>query len=136
MPIYEYFCQPCDGIFEAIRTMRESSEPSPCPECNGESQRIMPTSFMAFTMRDGYPRRIPDKGTFWHRGVEVKDRPRGVRANEHQELLKPRERRKLSKGDRVERKEQKMSERQQLRKVRRELSPRERRAMKGKARGF
>ena len=74
MPLYEYYCEPCDGVFEAIRTMRESSEPAPCPECNREGMRIMPTTFMAFTMRDGYPRRIPDKGKYWHRGVEVNDR--------------------------------------------------------------
>ena len=136
MPLYEYYCEPCDGVFEAIRTMRESSEPAPCPECNREGMRIMPTTFMAFTMRDGYPRRIPDKGKFWHRGVEVSSRPRGVRANEHQELLKPRERRKLSKGDRIERKEMRMAERARIREVKKDLSPRQRRAMKGKARGF
>jgi putative FmdB family regulatory protein len=136
MPLYEYFCEPCDGVFEAIRTMRESSEPAPCPECNREAMRIMPTTFMAFTMRDGYPRRIPDKGKFWHRGKEVSSRPRAVRANEHQELLKPRERRKLSKGDRIERKEMRMAERARIREVKRDLSPAQRRAMKGKARGF
>jgi putative FmdB family regulatory protein len=136
MPLYEYYCEPCDGVFEAIRTMRESSEPSPCPECNREGERIMPTSFMAFTMRDGYPRRIPDRGTFWHRGVEVKSRPRGVRPNDHQELLKPRERRKLTKGDRTVKKEIKMAERARIREVKRDLSPKQRRALKGRARGF
>lgn len=136
MPLYEYFCEPCDGVFEAMRTMRESGEPAPCPECNLEALRIMPTSFTAFTMRDGYPRRIPDKGAYWHRGVEVKNRPRGVRANDHQELLKPKERRKLSKGDRIERKEARVDERRRLRAVKRELSPRERRALKGKVKGL
>jgi putative FmdB family regulatory protein len=136
MPLYEYFCEPCDGVFESIRTMRESGEPAPCPECNREATRIMPTTFMAFTMREGYPRRIPDRGTYWHRRVEVRTRPRGVRPNEHQELLKPRERRKLSKGDRIERKEMRVAERSRLREIKRELSPRERRTLKGRAKGF
>ncbi len=29
MPLYEYYCEPCDGIFEAIRPMREASLPVP-----------------------------------------------------------------------------------------------------------
>jgi putative FmdB family regulatory protein len=72
MPLYEYYCSSCDGVFEQLRSIRESDEPYPCPECNREAPRIMPTSFMAFTMRDGYPRRIPDRGTYWHLGKEVK----------------------------------------------------------------
>ena len=31
----------------------------------------MPMEFAAFTFRDGYPRRLPDKGTFRHMGKEV-----------------------------------------------------------------
>jgi len=37
------------------------------------------SSFMAFTYRDGYPRRIPDKGTYWHLGKEVKTLPKRMR---------------------------------------------------------
>ena len=84
MPVYEYYCGHCDGIFEALRPMREASEPYPCPLCDRDGQRIMPTSFMAFTFREGYPRRIPDKGTYWHLGKEVRSPARGpVRMNEH-----------------------------------------------------
>lgn len=92
MPLYEYYCKQCDGVFEAIRSMRESSEPVPCPECYRDAQRIMPTSFQAFTMRDGYPRRIPDRGTYWHLGQEVK-RPINVPTppNEHPDLMKEKE---------------------------------------------
>ncbi len=100
MPVYEYYCDPCNGIFEALRNMRQASEPSPCPVCNGESQRIMPTSFSAFTFRDGYPRRIPDKGTYWHLGREVKNPVTGaVRPNEHPEINKPEPAPTLLKGD-------------------------------------
>lgn len=35
--------------------MREATEPVPCPECFKDASRIMPTSFAAFTFREGYP---------------------------------------------------------------------------------
>ncbi len=100
MPLYEYYCQHCDGIFEALRPMREAADPVPCPLCDRDGQRIMPTSFMAFTFRDGYPRRIPDKGTYWHLGKEVKQLVRGpVRPNEHPEINKPRPPAAKTKGE-------------------------------------
>jgi putative FmdB family regulatory protein len=91
MPLYEYYCESCNGVFEALRSMREASEPSNCPLCDRDSQRIMPTSFAAFTFRDGMPRRIPDRGTYWHHdGREVKTmNTGGVPMNEHPELYKP-----------------------------------------------
>ena len=99
MPLYEYYCEKCHGIFEALRPMREASDPVPCPLCNRDGQRIMPTSFAAFTFRDGYPRRIPDKGTYWHLGKEVKRPITGaVRAGEHPELTKRRPPPRKSKG--------------------------------------
>lgn len=90
MPVYEYYCRDCDGIFDAMRSMKEASWPVPCPVCSKDALRIMPTSFHAFTMREGYARRIPDRGTYWHLGKEVK-RPvtGGVPANEHPDLYKP-----------------------------------------------
>jgi hypothetical protein len=60
----------------------------------------MPTSFSAFTFRDGYPRRIPDRGTYWHLDKEVKTmNTGGVPANEHPELYRPKPKPTLSKGD-------------------------------------
>ncbi|HWQ28427.1 MAG TPA: zinc ribbon domain-containing protein [Dehalococcoidia bacterium] len=106
MPIYEYYCEHCDGIFEALRPMREASDPVPCPVCDRDGQRIMPTEFTAFTMRDGYPRRIPDKGTYWHLGKEVKQPIRGpVRPNEHPELNPPRPKPKPTKAELEEQRE-------------------------------
>ncbi|MEX2247564.1 MAG: zinc ribbon domain-containing protein [Dehalococcoidia bacterium] len=100
MPVYEYFCKSCDGIFEAIRTMAQASAPAPCPVCARTAGRIPPTSFAAFTMREGYPRAIPDRGTYYHLGKEVKTRISGkVRANEHPELTKPRPKPTKSKGE-------------------------------------
>src|SRR3990172_2494974 len=100
MPLYEYYCDPCDGIFEALRPMREASDPVPCPVCDRDGRRLMPTSFTAFTFREGYPRRLPDKGTYWHMGKEVKSRIRGpVRPFEHPEINKPKPPPRKSKGD-------------------------------------
>jgi putative FmdB family regulatory protein len=109
MPVYEYYCDSCDGIFEALRPMREAADPVPCPLCDRDGQRIMPTSFMAFTFRDGYPRRIPDKGTYWHLGKEVRAPAKGpVRMNEHPEINKPPPPRRKTKAEREEAKEKKV----------------------------
>ena len=100
MPLYEYCCDHCDGIFEALRPMREASDPVPCPVCDRDGERIMPTTFTAFTFREGYPRRLPDKGTYWHLGKEVKSRITGpARPFEHPELARPRTPPRKSKGD-------------------------------------
>jgi putative FmdB family regulatory protein len=99
--MYEYFCKPCNGIFETIRPIAKASEPASCPVCAKKAQRIPPTSFSAFTMREGYPRSIPDRGTYWHLGKEVKTPNRGgAPMNEHPELYKPRPKPKPSKGER------------------------------------
>jgi putative FmdB family regulatory protein len=103
MPVYEYYCTPCNGIFEELRPMRESSEPVPCPECFKDAPRIMPTSFAAFTFREGYPRRIPDDGKYYHLGQKVnKAITGGVRPNEHPEINKPEPKRKRPKGEKAE----------------------------------
>lgn len=101
MPLYEYYCEHCDGIFESLRPMREAASSAACPVCARDGQRVMPTSFAAFTQRDGMPRRLPDKGTYWHLGKEVKKRISGhSRAWEHPELDKPRPPPRKSKGER------------------------------------
>ena len=100
MPVYEYYCKRCDGVFEAIRPISQASEAQPCPVCAKKAERMMPTSFSAFTMREGYPRAIPDRGTYYHLGKEVKKPITGpTRMNEHPEINKPRPKPKKSKGD-------------------------------------
>lgn len=99
MPLYEYFCEPCNGIFEELRPMREATEPVPCPECFRDAPRIMPTSFAAFTFRDGYPRRIPDDGKFYHLGKKVSKPITGGRPNEHPEINKPQPKKRRTKGE-------------------------------------
>ena len=60
----------------------------------------MPSAFTAFTFREGYPRRLPDKGTYWHLGKEVKSRIEGpFRPWEHPEVTPPRTPPRKSKGD-------------------------------------
>lgn len=109
MPVYEYYCKPCDGIYEALRPMREASDPVPCPECDRDGMRIMPTSFAAFTFREGMPRRLPDKGTYWHLGKEVKQRIKGpFKAFEHPEINKPKPPPRKAKGEVTAEREKKM----------------------------
>ena len=93
MPLYEYYCEHCNGIFEHLRSMRQSSEAASCPLCDRDCARIMPTSFSAFTFRDGLPRRIPDDGKYWHwDGRKVKTmNTGGVPPGEHPELYRPKE---------------------------------------------
>jgi putative FmdB family regulatory protein len=102
MPLYEYFCQPCNGIFEELRPIREATEPVPCPVCYKDAGRIMPTSFSAFTYRDGYPRRIPDDGKFYHLGKKVNSLVSSGKPNEHPEIDKPIPKRRRSKGERAD----------------------------------
>jgi putative FmdB family regulatory protein len=119
MPLYEYLCEHCEGIFETLRPLREASDPVPCPVCNRDGRRIMPTSFAAFTFRDGYPRKLPDKGTYWHLGKEVKKRISGrVRPWEHPELARPKSKPRKTKGDReVEREKTRLREQERKRMV-------------------
>ena len=104
MPVYEYYCKSCDGVFETMRPIAQASDPAPCPVCAKKAQRMMPTSFAAFTMREGYPRAIPDRGTYWHLGKEVKAPISGrVRPNEHPEINKPKPKRRRSRRARSRR---------------------------------
>jgi hypothetical protein len=82
--------------------MREHAEPVPCPECFKDAGRIMPTSFAAFTFRDGYPRRIPDDGKFYHLGKKVTKPVKRARPNEHPEINKPKPKPRMLKGQKQE----------------------------------
>jgi len=65
MPVYEYYCGSCDKVFEVLRSIRDSEQPSPCPTCRGEADRIMPTTFASMSFRQGYAQRVP----YHHRPV-------------------------------------------------------------------
>lgn len=101
MPLYEYYCTPCNGIFEELRPMREASDPVPCPVCYKDAARIMPTSFAAFTFREGHPRRIPDDGTYYHLGKKVSKLVKQARPNEHPELDRPKPPKVRTKGEKT-----------------------------------
>ncbi|MFN8638991.1 MAG: FmdB family zinc ribbon protein [Dehalococcoidia bacterium] len=88
MPLYEYYCSNCHGVFELLRPAGRASEAQPCPDCDAECPRLMPTSVNAFILRDGIPRRLPDRGRFWHHGKEVSAPiSRTVVMGEHPELV-------------------------------------------------
>lgn len=65
MPLYEYYCERCDGVFEALRSLEQSDAPSLCPECGERSERIMPTTFASMARKQGWVQRVP----FHHHGV-------------------------------------------------------------------
>ena len=111
MPLYEFYCKRCDGVFETMRPIAKASEVAPCPVCKKAAERIPPTSFSAFTMRDGYPRKIPDKGTYWHMGREVKKRAKRLIGHQHPELAEPKPPRRLARGERVVTAEKQMRDR-------------------------
>jgi putative FmdB family regulatory protein len=118
VPLYEYYCRSCDGIYEALRPMRESADPVPCPQCDRDGERIMPSSFAAFTFREGYPRKLPDKGTYWHLEKEVKNKISGpFRPFEHPEINKPQPPRRKPKGEIAAEKERAALRRKELRKM-------------------
>lgn len=71
MPVYEYYCEPCNGIFELLRPAREASKAQPCPECDDDAKRIISREWSAFIYREGSPRRLPDTGGYWHLGKHV-----------------------------------------------------------------
>jgi putative FmdB family regulatory protein len=88
MPVYEYYCADCDGVFERLLPVSRASESQPCVVCDSDARRLMPTTVNSFVIRDGAPRRIPDRGTFWHREREV-SRPISTTVEpwEHPDLL-------------------------------------------------
>jgi putative FmdB family regulatory protein len=118
MPLYEYLCEECEGIFEQVRFMKEAEEPQPCPVCDTEGRRLMPSTFHAFIMRNGYPRRIPDRGNFWHLGKEVSYLAGKARPGEHPQIKKERRKDPLARQDRTELVEKKVAERRENREQR------------------
>lgn len=90
MPLYEYYCRDCNGVFELLRPAREAAKSQPCPECDEDAERIMSREWAAFVFRDGFPRRIPDDGKFWHLGQKVSSPISGPTDGiSHPEIKKP-----------------------------------------------
>lgn len=47
MPVYEYDCQDCDHITEALRRMSEADEPIACESCGGRKTNRRKSVFAA-----------------------------------------------------------------------------------------
>ncbi|MDA0799814.1 MAG: zinc ribbon domain-containing protein [Chloroflexi bacterium] len=71
MPLYEYLCDECEAVFELLRPARQAGMTQPCPNCDTDSRPLISREFQAFTLRDGLPRQIPDRGKYWHYKEEV-----------------------------------------------------------------
>src|SRR5512134_2622700 len=59
MPLYEYYCDNCDKVFEALRSIKDSDQPAKCPECGAASDRILPTTFSSMVRKGGWRQRAP-----------------------------------------------------------------------------
>ena len=59
MPLYEYYCENCDDVFEALRSVSASDEPAPCPKCGakrtGSCRRRSPRCRARRAGRSGCP---------------------------------------------------------------------------------
>jgi len=51
MPIYEYVCPGCELKFELLRSLSQSGEGAPCPECQQGAERVLST-FACFSTDD------------------------------------------------------------------------------------
>ena len=40
MATYEYGCQSCGNEFEVMKPISKADEPSPCPKCGGQAQKL------------------------------------------------------------------------------------------------
>jgi putative FmdB family regulatory protein len=74
MPLYEYYCEKCDNVFEALRAVSASEEPARCGKCGGEAERIMPTTFASMSRKDGWAQRVP----YHHKPVRAGDPTRTI----------------------------------------------------------
>ncbi len=59
MPLYEYYCDNCENLFEALGSVSSSDQPKVCPTCGEASDRIMPTTFASMSKRKGLKERVP-----------------------------------------------------------------------------
>ena len=59
MPLYEYYCEKCEAVFDALASISASDLPSKCPTCGRDADRIMPTTFATMSRRQGLRERVP-----------------------------------------------------------------------------
>lgn len=51
MPIYEYFCEPCEQVFSELRPLSDHQTPARCPSCRTPAARIVATAPRLNVMR-------------------------------------------------------------------------------------
>jgi putative FmdB family regulatory protein len=59
VPVYEYYCDNCEKVFDSLQPISKSDQPVACPKCGGASDRIMPTTFATMSKRKGLKERVP-----------------------------------------------------------------------------
>ena len=74
MPIYEYYCEKCDNVFDAMGSISSSDQPAKCPECGRKADRIMPTTFATMARVKGLRERRP----FHHKQVREEEPKRTI----------------------------------------------------------
>ncbi len=74
MPLYEYYCEACDNVFEALRSLRQSAQAATCPKCGGDADRIMPTTFASLSRKEGWAQRVP----YHHKPVRADEPARTI----------------------------------------------------------
>lgn len=51
MPIYEYFCEPCEQVFSELRPLSEHQALARCPSCRTPAARILASAPRLNVMR-------------------------------------------------------------------------------------
>ena len=74
MPIYEFYCQRDDKVFEAITSIAARDKPVKCPKCGREAVRIMPTTVATMSRVKGLVERVP----FHHANVRTEKKKRTI----------------------------------------------------------
>jgi len=74
MPIYEYYCERDDKVFEAMSSIASRDRPVKCPKCGRAAVRIMPTTVATMSRVKGLVERVP----FHHAGVRTEKRKRTI----------------------------------------------------------
>ncbi len=59
MPLYEYYCENCDRVFDSLQAISRSDQPVACPACCRDADRIMPTTFATMSRQKGLRERVP-----------------------------------------------------------------------------
>jgi putative FmdB family regulatory protein len=74
MPIYEYYCEKDDRVFETITSIASRDKPVKCPKCGREAVRIMPTTVATMSRVKGLVERVP----FHHADVRTEKKKRTI----------------------------------------------------------